>query len=279
MARASFIQGRRGGRRLLLVVVITLLAVAAVGGAIASSRSAKAEQAPPDRHVTLRVAGAAPRIGPKQDPAAETLTRIGSPRVRALSLIGDTVLVTGRASDSAGDAARTRWYLTVAGAAFAQQVGATRIKRKVFTETGALARDDETRAYTSTSGRDWFAPPIFSAADVETGTSARAISAGARVVETHYIRLFSGIAEIVVKPDDEAQFMGEYDTRLFKIVGELGKTHRPYLVTVVDSQLKPRLVLGFTPGVGPPSVRAPIGTGTAWQAPDVDVLGSTLSSR
>ena len=230
-------------------------------GTIAPSRASR---------VRLRPAAAGPaaiaagrRV--ESDPALEILERIGSPRVLTLDLVGDTAMVTGRTPARGGEQARTRWYQTIAGAAYSQKVGATRLSRRVLSATGALIEESEDAVHTVTSDRDWFGPVIWSAPDIAREVGSRAPTVGARVLHTNHIPLFGGIAEIVLQVDDEVEFMAESGQRLAIILGELSRNNRPYLVTVVDSGLEPRLVLGFTPSVG-----GTIGNGIGWQASGVD---------
>jgi len=56
----------------------------------------------------------------------------------------------------------------------------------------------------------------------------------------------------------------EAATRITTVLGPLGRDQRPYLVTVVDAQHEPLLMLGWTPHLD-----GTIGQGIAWQAPGI----------
>jgi len=225
--------------QLSLAVSFVVLAAAFCGGAIAGSTNER------------------------EDPGALIVSRVGSPRVSSLELLGGTAYVAGRTSDVDADAARTLWYQTVAGAAYAQRVGALRLSRKALNESGAVVTETDDAVQTSILGRDAFAVTV-SRADLESGVRARAARVGATVRAIDYIPLFGGIAEIVLQPDREKEFLATSGQRIASVLGVLGRSQRPYLVTVVNSRLEPRLVLGFTPGVG-----GTAGQGIGWQASDV----------
>ena len=53
-------------------------------------------------------------------------------------------------------------------------------------------------------------------------------------------------------------------TGISTLLGPLGHDQRPYLVTVVDAQHEPLLMLGWTP-----HLEGSIGEGIAWQADDI----------
>jgi hypothetical protein len=63
---------------------------------------------------------------------------------------------------------------------------------------------------------------------------------------------------------DPKSFVSAAGENIAKLLGPLANNDSAYLVTVVDSNRNPLLVLGFTPGLG-----GGIGEGVAWQAPDV----------
>lgn len=238
----------------LLVAVVVLVAVGAAGTAIARSGPT----------------GAGP------DPAADVLARIGSSRVAAVSAGAGSATIEARASEGGADSARSLWYGTIAGAAIAQNAGANSVSRRVLDPNGAVLAEENDAV--STGGPDAFRPLDRSAADVVQAARARAESLGARLLSAHYIRLFGGTAELVVQPDDPAAFVASGGANLAALLGDLGDNQRPYLVTVVDRDGAPLLVLGYTPAVG-----GGIGQGIGWQAPQTDsdaIWGATdLSNR
>ena len=226
----------------LLAGIVLLIALTVVGTAIARN-------------------GAGPG---EPDPAADVLARIGSPRVTALSAVGGTAAVQGAASAAGAETARSLWYQTLAGAAFAQRVvGASAISRRVVDTSGAVLAEETDRV--GAVGQDAFAPLERSVTDILQATRSRAQALDAQVVSAHFIRLFGGTAELVVQPSDPTAFVASAGSKVASLLGDLGRDQRPYLVTVVDSVGRPLLVLGFTPGVG-----GTMGQGIGWQAPDVD---------
>ena len=230
-------------RRLFVVLGVGALAVAAGGGAIAGSSTLAGGH---------RVA----------DPAAEVLARVGSPRLAGIDLSGSTARVTGNASGAGGEATRTLWYQTLAGAAYAQKVVADRLSRQAIDDSGAVVEQAEDAV--AAGAPNAFAPATVSGADIARAVQARAAGIGVRVLSTHYIPLFGGTAEIVVQPLDEASFIASSSERIGALLGDLAQNQRPYLVTVVDRGQAPRLVVGYTPNVG-----GGTGQGIAWQAPGV----------
>ena len=197
------------------------------------------------------------------NPAADVLARIASSRVTAANVAGRTVFVEARASERGADSTRSLWYATLAGAALAQNAGATSVARHVVDTTGAeLAAETDAVA---SGGPSAFGPSDRSAADVAAGARARAQSVGARLLSAHYIRLFGGTAELVVQPTDPLAFVRSGGANVGALLGDLASNQRPYLVTVVDGDGRPILVLGYTPAVG-----GGTGQGIGWQAPQAD---------
>jgi hypothetical protein len=197
------------------------------------------------------------------NPAADVLSRIASSRLTAATVAGGTVSIEARASERGADSSRSLWYATLAGAALAQNAGATSVSRHVLDSTGAQL-DTETDAVAN-GGPSAFGPTDRSAADVVADARARAESVGARLVSAHYIRLYGGTAELVVRPADPLGFVRSGGANVGALLGDLASNQRPYLVTVVDGQSKPILVLGFTPAVG-----GSIGQGIGWNAPQAE---------
>lgn len=106
-------------------------------------------------------------------------------------------------------------------------------------------------------------PVTLSKADLEAALKTAAAPAGVVLVQTHYLPLLGGTAEIVVQPPNPAQFANsEAATGITPLLGPLGRDQRPYFVTVVDGQHEPLLMLGWTP-----RLEGSIGEGIAWQAP------------
>lgn len=197
------------------------------------------------------------------DPAADVLARIGSSRVTALSAVGGTATVEGAASAAGAESTRSLWYQTLAGAAFAQKVGASAISRRVVDASGAVLAEETDSV--GAGGTDAFAPSERSAADIAQKTRAQVQSLGARLVSAHFVRLFGGTAELVIQPNDPATFVASAGGSVASLLGDLAQNQRPYLVTIVDDAGRPLLVLGYTPSVG-----GTMGQGIGWQADDID---------
>jgi hypothetical protein len=193
------------------------------------------------------------------DPVADRiLNAIDSSRVTGLETKGSTAVVTGEASTSQGDVARTDWYETFAGAAYAQTNSLGNVERIVQDASGSTLEDETDPA--TRSKHDPFEPLSLSADDIRSSAEQAAQRLGATVTEVHYIALYGGTAEIVVQPDDPTAFVASACTN--ELLGGLGQDSQPYLLTVVDSSGDPQLVLGFVPGLGGSN-----GQGMAWVAP------------
>jgi hypothetical protein len=106
-------------------------------------------------------------------------------------------------------------------------------------------------------------PVTLSKDELETTLQHAAEDAGVVLVRTQYLPLLGGTAEIVVQPPAPVNF-AEAGTGISTLLGPLGHDHRPYLVTVVDAQHEPLLMLGWTP-----HLEGSIGEGIAWQADDI----------
>jgi hypothetical protein len=209
------------------------------------------------------------------DPAADVLARIGSSRVTAISATAGTAAVQGTASDSGADGARSLWYETLAGAAYAQRVGLSSITRRVSDPSGGLLTEETD--VIGTGGPDAFAPLDRTAATLERDVRARAESVGARVRSSHFIQLYGGTAELVIQPNDPAGFVTAAGVNVAAVLGDLAADQEPYLVTLLDAAGRAVLVLGYTPSVG-----GGMGQGIGWQAPEVDsdaVWGATDPSH
>lgn len=195
--------------------------------------------------------------------ATEILQRLNSGGVvSSIGMEGDTVLVSGSPHGADPDGTRTIWYETVAGAAYAQGTPAKWLSRTVFDEKGAVIEND--RDAVMNGGVDAFGPITLDEAGFVKEISSRAATLGVRVVSTTYIALFGGSGEIVIQPTDGRTFVADAAPQIGTLLGELGKSH-PYLVTVVDDQQSPLLIVGFTPNVGGDN-----GQGLAWLAPGLE---------
>jgi hypothetical protein len=91
--------------------------------------------------------------------------------------------------------------------------------------------------------------------------AAASDEASVSLVQTHYLPLLGGTADVVqpTEPNAASRKLGE-------LLGPLGRDNRPYLVTVVNAAGDALLVLGWTP-----HVEGTVGQGRlAWEAPEFD---------
>jgi hypothetical protein len=188
--------------------------------------------------------------------ATSVVDQIGSSRVTSIDLQGSSLTVTGTATGTGADAARTLWYESVAAAAIAQQVPATSLTRQVVDPAGEVIESEHEAL---SSGGSPTAPTT--AADLTSGLADRAVSVGASVGGVHYLPLLGGVAEVVIQPNDPTSFVKSAAENLGALIGPMGGNNRADLVTVVDASGTPLLVLGWTPGVG-----GTMGQGVGWQA-------------
>src|SRR3990170_7019974 len=137
---------------------------------------------------------------------AKILQAVDSPRLSSVDAVGSTAEVTGEASTSPGDATRTLWYATVAGAALAHVDGLDKVERRVLDASGSTL-DRETDPVALTKEMDPFAPLTLSSSEIRSQVDTAAASIDAKVVDVHYVALFGGAAEVVVQPDDVAKFV------------------------------------------------------------------------
>jgi hypothetical protein len=196
--------------------------------------------------------------------AEGTLGELATDRVKSIELDGSTVTVIGTATSPGAEATRTLWFETIAGAAFAQEAGATFLKRTVVDEEGNVLAT-ETDPVDAEAVSVFATPPVRSAEDITREVQSRASALGANLTETNYLPLLGGTAELVVEPSDPTAFAEAAGSNVATLLGDLADNHGPYLVTIVDSQGAPLLVLGYTPGVG-----GGFGQGVGWQAPGID---------
>ncbi|MDP9203294.1 MAG: hypothetical protein M3P26_15375 [Gemmatimonadota bacterium] len=193
------------------------------------------------------------------DPAAKILADIGSPRLDSLTISGTTIEVKGEASGPSSDATRTLWYEAVAAAAYAQEVPGIEVDRQVLdTSESVIAKEDDS---ITPDGPDAFAPLTRSDSDLQNEIGTRAQAVDSKLIDFQYIKLYGGIGEIVVQPADVVAFTAAAGENVSALLGDLAQNQQPYLVTVVDDNLDPYLVLGYNPSVGG------TGQGVAWQAP------------
>ena len=106
-------------------------------------------------------------------------------------------------------------------------------------------------------------PVSLSENNLDAALETAAASAGVDLLRTNYLPLLGGTAEIVVQPDEPVKY-AEAPTGVTTLLGPLGHDQRPYLVTVVDAQHQPLLMLGWTP-----HLEGNLGEGIAWQAPGI----------
>jgi hypothetical protein len=194
-------------------------------------------------------------------PAKHSAVKVGL-RAATFTSAGGTVSVSATASGPGADTTRALWYETVEGAAQADQAGATRLERRVIDSSGRVLAHETDPVDPSNPAAN--APLTLSQDDIARVAQEHADDLGARVVETRYLPLFGGTAELVVQPADPMSFAQSAGTLGAKLISPLALDHRPYLLTIVDATEKPLLVLGFTPGVG-----GGTGQGIAWQAPGI----------
>jgi hypothetical protein len=111
--------------------------------------------------------------------------------------------------------------------------------------------------------------------ELEEALRHAAEDAGVVLVRTHYLPLLGGTAEIVVQPPEPVDF-AEAGRAMSTLLGPLGHDQRPYLLTVVDAQHDPLLILGWTP-----QLEGSMGEGIAWQADDIHsgaIIGQPVTS-
>ncbi|HEY7017111.1 MAG TPA: hypothetical protein VH297_01470 [Gaiellaceae bacterium] len=118
-------------------------------------------------------------------------------------------------------------------------------------------------------------PVTLSEGDLDAALDESAAAAGVTLVRTHYLPLEGGTAELVVEPRQPIQFAESAASKVGPVLGPLGRDQRPYLVTVVDEQHRPLLVLGWTSGEG-----GTTGEGVAWQVDGIHssaIIGQPLT--
>ncbi|CAN5774652.1 hypothetical protein BH18ACT17_BH18ACT17_13150 [soil metagenome] len=199
---------------------------------------------------------------PSPDPAAEILERLGSSRVQTLSSAENVVQVEGSASDDEADLTRTLWYEAIAAAAYAQLVPVRVASRTVMGDAGTILALEEDPV--AVGSQDAVAPSGDTEEDIGTVLESGAKSVGVDVVGIAYVDLFGGVAEVVIEPGDAKRFVSEAGSNVPILLDRLATQQHPYLVTVVDADQHPLLVIGYTPGLGGD------GQGLAWDAPAIE---------
>jgi hypothetical protein len=109
--------------------------------------------------------------------------------------------------------------------------------------------------------------------ELEDAVAAASHEAGVPLVQTHYLALLVGTAELVVQPTEPKAA----SRKLGELLGPLGRDNRPYLATVVNAAGDALLVLGWTP-----HVEGTVGQGLAWEAPEFDsgvIFGKPVTPR
>ncbi len=239
---------RVGMRLLLQGLILMLLATAATACANRASPAAGVDS-PSAMHTAQNVIQDLP-------PASG---------VESISVEGDTLLVTGTAKSEGADATRTLWYETVAGAAYAQEGSSSTLDRRVTDEAGKDL--DAAKDAIHIGSADAFGQVTLSESDFAAGLQTRASALGVRVVSTEYFPLFGGSGEVVVQaPNGGEEFVAHAGSNVGELLGVIGQDHaRPYLVTVVDENGNPLLLLAYTPNVGGDQ-----GQGLSWIKPGVE---------
>jgi hypothetical protein len=120
-------------------------------------------------------------------------------------------------------------------------------------------------------------PVTLSKGNAERSLERATSEAGVSLVESRYDPRAGGSAELVVEPHSPVPFAEAAGTRLTPLLRPLAHGDHAYLVTVVDAERRPLLVLGWTPGVGGGS-----GEGIAWQADGIHssaIVGQPVTMR
>jgi hypothetical protein len=233
-------------RRKTLVASVTTLVLVVAGGTT----------------IALGANGPASSDG-ESDPASKILAAVDSARVTSVSAESDSVLVEGSATSAAGDATRTLWYESLAGAAFAQAAQSGTITRNVLDPSGKSVYTSSDPAVASST--DYTSASTFSADDIASVIYARAGELGITVVDIHYVALFGGTAEVVVHPTNMTKTLATAMSSFGSLLGSLAQNDRPFLLTVVDDKGTPQLIIGHQQGMGDEH-----GIGLAWMAPGVE---------
>ncbi len=231
--------------------------IAIIGVAILTGSCADADSSPAAANLTG---------SPSQpsDTSARILEAVDSPRLTRVDVKGPIAEVTGQAALTPGDASRTLWYATVAGTALAQAQGLESIERIVLDPSGSELDSERDPLTALTNDAGPFAPLTLSSSDIQSQVDSEAASLGVTILDVHYVALYGGTAEIVVQPNDVVKFVGSAGSDVNTLLGSLGQDRHPYLVTIVDGEGAPQLLLSFVAGIGGTN-----GQGMAWAAPGV----------
>lgn len=187
-------------------------------------------------------------------------------RVTSVAKVNGAVTVQGQAPTDQGEDVRSLWFQTITGLAAASRAGATGevvIVRKALNGSSLLSEEKDSL---DAGGLTPDAPITRTENDITASVSSRLGKVGVDLVDVNFLRLFAGIAEIVVRPDNVDEFVSEHQLRIATLLGEL--SDRSYLVTVQDASGANLIIHAnvLTRGGG--------GLGTAWADPSLgDVTG------
>lgn len=121
------------------------------------------------------------------------------------------------------------------------------------------------------------APVTLSERGAKRALADSAHAVGVRLVRMHYEPAAGGSAELVVQPPAARSFANAAGVPLTPLLEPLARADHAYLVTVVDHELRPLLVLGWTPGVG-----GGAGQGIGWQAEGIHssaIIGQPVTAQ
>lgn len=208
------------------------------------------------------------------DLSSRILSSVGSTRVQSLTESDGIAKVSGTASTQGGDAARTLWYELMAGSALAETDKLQAVASNVVDSKGGTLYSSTDDAF---QAQNLSADPLSSSentsSEIEALVSKEAPGLGLEVIGVNYVALYGGTAEVVVHAKDMQAFDDSAMSALASLVRPFAQESRPYLVTFVDDQGAPQLVVGHVAGIG-----SETGQGVSWQAPGVNALiGSTVA--
>jgi hypothetical protein len=240
--------------------------------------------------VALAACGAATEPqAPSVSTPSDIVALMNSPRLTSLSRGGSVVTAEGQATTAGGDDLRTFWFTSTGAIAHVQHLGGSLIVRRILDGTTPL--DDEEYSQEEPVGT-LTDPATFLGKEEMKDIAVRWADEAEAIVEVNYVPFFGGAAEFVVRPNDELEFMGELDSRMYELFRDLPQEPRPYLLTIVDSSGANRKVQGgfllSDPDQGWQRARLSDGTkvviaesdGFAWQAHDLTMkLGVDASGR
>jgi hypothetical protein len=203
------------------------------------------------------------------------LDAFGPSPISSIEDTNGTIKVVGQASAPGGEVARTEWYEGVAAGAMAQLDSVRTVDELVLDPSGNQLDSNTDDPADFGTRPNPFADITLTPSDVAAITSNMDPALGVTVTGTHYVGLFGGGAEVVVRPDDVQGFVAHASSKLGKILGPIAEGNRPYLVTVVDAAGRPQLIIGHMPGMG-----SALGEGLGWVAPGMQtdaIIGQPVS--